>query len=92
MQKHIKRRHVNSPSMVKVLSTVNWGEPALDLLSHCCNLDQGKPAVMHIRHTERPLIDDMEDGHNTLPTPTGREAARARAVWRFHRGQARQAR
>jgi broad specificity phosphatase PhoE len=62
--------------MVKVLSAVNWGEPALDLLSHCCNLDQGKPAVMHIRHTERPLIDDMEDGHNTLSTPTGREAAR----------------
>jgi len=63
------------PGMVKVLSSVDWGEPALALLAHCFSLDGERPAVMHIRHTERPLIEEMGDGRTTVSTETGKEAA-----------------
>jgi hypothetical protein len=40
--------------MGSVIESVGWGKPALKLLSRCEKLDQNAPAVMHIRHTERP--------------------------------------
>ncbi len=46
------------------------------LLRHCEDLDADRPAVMHIRHTERHFIGDIGDGHNILSTAVGREAAR----------------
>lgn len=62
--------------MTRVLRSVDWGEPALSLLSHCGALEEGVPAVMHIRHTERPLIVGIGTGRSTLTTPTGKRAAR----------------
>ncbi len=41
-------------SVPSVLESVEWGKPALSLLSQCKQLDTNLPAVMHIRHTERP--------------------------------------
>ena len=62
--------------MTRVLRSVDWGEPALSLLSHCSALDGGRSVVMHIRHTERPLIEGISTGQSTLTTPTGKRAAR----------------
>ena len=62
--------------MTGVLRSVDWGGPALALLRHCEDLDADRPAVMHIRHTERHFIGDIGDGHNILSTAAGREAAR----------------
>ena len=42
-------------SMPSILESIEWGEPALQLLAQCRNLDPDKPAVMHLRHTERPM-------------------------------------
>jgi hypothetical protein len=61
--------------MTSVLRSVDWGGPALALLRHCKTLDADRPAVMHIRHTERHLIGDIGDGHNILSTAAGKEAA-----------------
>ncbi|UCD46039.1 MAG: histidine phosphatase family protein [Candidatus Bathyarchaeota archaeon] len=61
--------------MVQVLGSVDWGGPALALLAHCSSLDGERPAVIHIRHTERPLIEEMVDGKTTVSTETGKEAA-----------------
>jgi len=61
--------------MFKVLRSVVWGEAALALLSKCNRLDPGRPAVMHIRHTERPVIDTIGEGRGMLSTPRGKEAA-----------------
>jgi broad specificity phosphatase PhoE len=41
--------------MSSVLEAVEWGKPALSLLSQCKNLDPKLPAILHIRHTERPI-------------------------------------
>ena len=62
--------------MTQVLRSVDWGEPALSLLSHCGALEDGVPAVMHLRHTERSLIEGIGTGRSTLTTPTGKRAAR----------------
>jgi broad specificity phosphatase PhoE len=61
--------------MTRVLRSVVWGEPALSLLSHCGALEDGVPAVMHFRHTERHLIEGIGTGRSTLTTPTGKRAA-----------------
>lgn len=62
--------------MTRVLRSVDWGEPALSLLSHCGALEEGVPAVMHLRHTERPVIEEIGTGRWTLTTATGKRAAR----------------
>lgn len=62
--------------MTRVLRSVDWGEPALSLLSHCSALEDGVPAVMHLRHTERPVIEGIGTGRSTLTTTTGKRAAR----------------
>jgi hypothetical protein len=61
--------------MTQVLGSVDWGRPALELLGHCRALDDEKPTVMHIRHTERPVIDDISNGRAALSTPLGKKAA-----------------
>ena len=61
--------------MKEVLGSVDWGRAALELLDHCSRLDEDKPVVMHIRHTERPVITDISVGRAALSTPLGKEAA-----------------
>jgi hypothetical protein len=41
--------------MASVLESVPWGKSALSLLSNIQNLDQNKPAILQIRHSEWPL-------------------------------------
>lgn len=48
----------------------------MSLLCHIKDLDPTRPAVMHIRHTERPVIEPGNvDGIRTLTTELGRRAA-----------------
>jgi hypothetical protein len=47
--------------MSSVLESVEWGKPALSLISQCKQLDTNLPAVMHIRHSERPQIRSREE-------------------------------
>ena len=61
--------------MTDVLGSVDWGSAALDLVDHLDKLEEDKPTVMHIRHTERPVIDDISNGRAALSTPLGKEAA-----------------
>lgn len=68
--------------MTSILESVEWGKPALALLAQCNELDTELPAVMHIRHTERPNAtpEDMERARRTgrshiLSTEKGKEAA-----------------
>ena len=60
-----------------VLESVEWSRPALSLLSHCAELDQGRPAIMHVRHTERTSLEHGgASGDDMLSTPSGVEAAK----------------
>lgn len=63
------------PCMTGVLDRVEWGGPALKLLAHCRALDPELPAAMHIRHSERPRINNSDDLYAPL-NERGREAAR----------------
>jgi hypothetical protein len=53
--------------MDSVLESVEWGKHPLSLLSQMKRLDTKKPAFIHIRHSERPLIDFNKD--EKLNTP-----------------------
>ena len=68
--------------MASILEEVGWGKPALSLLSQCMRLDPELPAVMHIRHTERPpsTLETTERARETgrsalLSTEKGKQAA-----------------
>ena len=61
--------------MTGVLDRVEWGSPALRLLSRCRRLDDDLPAIMHIRHSERPRINDTGEMNANL-NERGKEAAR----------------
>jgi broad specificity phosphatase PhoE len=68
--------------MPSVLESVEWGKPALTLLSQCKQLNPNLPAVMHIRHTERPKSTQesydlaRKTGISTLlSTKKGKQAA-----------------
>jgi hypothetical protein len=60
--------------MADVLAKVNWGESARSLLAVAAALEPGKPAMIHIRHTERPGVTGP-NSNTLLSTPNGREAA-----------------
>lgn len=60
--------------MTGVLDRVEWGGPALGLLSRCRRLDDGLPAIMHIRHSERPRINSTGEMNANL-NERGKEAA-----------------
>jgi hypothetical protein len=60
--------------MADVLAKVKWGASARSLLADAASLESGKPAMIHIRHTERPGMS----GPNSdvlLSTPAGKAAA-----------------
>jgi hypothetical protein len=62
--------------MSSVLKSLEWGEPALFLLSQCGELDPNLPAVMHIRHTERPIEEPGSlGGFKIVSTERGKKAA-----------------
>ena len=62
---------------MSILETLEWSGPALALLSHCAKLDPGRPAVLHIRHTERTSLDlDGSSGDDMLSTQAGIAAAK----------------
>ena len=60
--------------MSSILKSVEWGKPVLSLLSQCRELDPDLPAVMHIRHSERPPIRSIEERVAKL-TISGKKAA-----------------
>lgn len=60
--------------MSSVLKSVEWGVPALNLLSQCTQLDPNLPAIMHIRHSERPQINSQEERRSII-TDAGKKAA-----------------
>jgi broad specificity phosphatase PhoE len=55
--------------MNSVLESVEWGKPALSLLSKIKDIDASKPTIMFIRHSERP------QGFYATLTETGKQAA-----------------
>ena len=61
--------------MTSILSSVEWGKSALDLIKHVAELDQNSPAVIHIRHSERPAVNIRKGGINTALTNRGEKAA-----------------
>jgi len=62
--------------MVSVLESVEWGGPALSLLSRCDDLDPDLPAVMHLRHTERPMKElASPENFAQVSTEQGKKAA-----------------
>jgi broad specificity phosphatase PhoE len=66
---------MESHVMTDVLGSVDWGRAALDLLDHVDELEDDRPTVMHIRHTERQVINDISSGRAALSTPLGKQAA-----------------
>jgi broad specificity phosphatase PhoE len=58
-----------------VLQDDDWGESAKSLLSQCRNLKENIPAIMIIRHSERPKIKTLEDISELTLTQRGKEAA-----------------
>ena len=61
--------------MDSVLETVEWGRNPLSILSQIQRLDPKKPAFIHIRHSERPLIDFNKD--EKLDTPLSKRGEKA---------------
>ena len=55
--------------MNSVLASVEWGKPALSLLSQVKTIDTSKPSIMLIRHSERP------QGFYASLTETGKQAS-----------------
>jgi hypothetical protein len=43
--------------MNSILESVEWDKNPISLLNQIQSLDPAKPAFIHIRHSERPLID-----------------------------------
>ncbi len=64
------------------LESLPWSRPALNLINHVKNLNPNKPAILHIRHTERTSFTKEEvdgtgdiSGYNLYSTDLGKEAA-----------------
>ena len=61
--------------MSRILSSSDWGEPALALLAQVKRLDPSKPAVLHIRHTEAFATSERENSKMPQQNSRGRQAA-----------------
>ena len=61
--------------MSSILESVPWGKPALDLIKHAKDLDPERPAVIHIRHSERPTMDLDKDALVMPLSPRGEKAS-----------------
>ena len=60
--------------MAGVLGRVDWAASARSLIASAAELEPGKPAIIHIRHTERPGITGP-NSNVLLSTPEGKAAA-----------------
>jgi hypothetical protein len=62
---------------MSILKSCNWSKPALHLLESTKQLDPNKPAILHIRHTERTIanIDHNYNLNQMLSTDTGKRTA-----------------
>lgn len=60
--------------MAGVLDRVEWAKSARSLLASVAKLKPGEPAIIHIRHTERPGITGP-NSNVLLSTPEGKKAA-----------------
>lgn len=60
--------------MASCLKSAEWGKPALSLLESLNELEPDKPAVLHMRHTERPPYNPATSNELQC-TPVGRDAA-----------------
>jgi broad specificity phosphatase PhoE len=60
---------------MSILKSSSWAKPALNLLESINQLDQNLPAVLHIRHTERPPSIRDFDSRLLASTDAGRKAA-----------------
>ena len=60
--------------MADILTKVDWGESARSLIADAATLEPGKPAMIHIRHTERPGVTGP-NSNTLLSTPKGKAAA-----------------
>ena len=69
--------------MTQFLKSLNWSGPCLSLLEHMKSLDPEKPAILHIRHTERTSFaqeelvrqPDLYNPYALISTDTGKHAA-----------------
>jgi len=63
--------------MTSILETVEWGARVQQLLHYVKDLDPDKPAVIQIRHSERPEVDlkNMQTRYSTPLTERGEKAA-----------------
>ena len=61
--------------MVSVLESIDWGQKALVLAKNVNELDQAKPAFIHIRHSERPQMELHKDTIKMPLSTRGEKAA-----------------
>ena len=63
--------------MTSILENVEWGARVQQLLHHVRDLDPEKPAVIQIRHSERPEVNlqSMQTNFSTPLTERGEKAA-----------------
>lgn len=61
--------------MSSILESVEWGKNPLNLLDQIKQLEPIKPIFMHIRHSERPLIDLQKSDNLDAPLSVRGEKA-----------------
>jgi hypothetical protein len=61
--------------MRSYIESVEWGIPALSLLSKCKELVDELPTLMIIRHSERNRIESIDKLEMAEITPLGKKAA-----------------
>jgi broad specificity phosphatase PhoE len=61
--------------MSSVLESVEWGKSSLQLIEQMKELDPNKPAVLHLRHSERPLFNTNQTIYATALTKTGEKTS-----------------
>ena len=61
--------------MSSVLESVVWGKSPLQLIKQMKDLDPNKPAVLHIRHSERHTLNTKQTTYLTALTKTGEKTS-----------------
>jgi hypothetical protein len=63
--------------MSSIQTTVDWRKKALFLANHAKQLDPEKPAIIHIRHSERPQMPLEKDAFKMALSTRGESTSRA---------------
>jgi broad specificity phosphatase PhoE len=61
--------------MSSVLESVKWGKASLQLIDQMKDIDPDKPAVLHIRHSERYSLSTSQATLGIALTETGKQAS-----------------